>query len=98
MEKFSEADIQIALRKAIQGAASTASADIHEILGRLIADRVQKPKGGIAELAINQSIEVVAKLDVNLIKMLAFSFIFSRTKYLRLLNEDMLIQKLSLIA
>ncbi len=96
-EKFSEADVQMVLQKAIQGAAGTASTNVHEILGRLIADRVQKPKGVIAELAINQSIEVAAKLDANLIKILAFSFIFSRTKYTQLLSEDILIQNLSLI-
>lgn len=98
LEKFSEADVQMALISAIQGAGKTDSKDIHEILGRLINDRVQKPKHSIAELAINESIAVVAKLDSNLIKILAFSFLFSRTKYTRLPSESFLISKLSSIA
>lgn len=73
LEKFSEADVQIALYKAIQSVSCTDSSPVHEILGRLIVDRVQKPKRIIAELAINEAIEITAKLDVNLIKILAFS-------------------------
>lgn len=98
LEKFSEADVQMALYKAIQGAGRTDSNQVHEILGRLIADRVQKPKRVITELAINESIEITSKLDVNLIKILAFSFIFSRTKYTHLLNEEVLFQRLLLVA
>lgn len=56
LEKFSEVDVQMALQKAIQGAGRTDSTQIHEILGRLIADRVQKPKRIIAELAINRAL------------------------------------------
>ncbi len=98
LNKFSEADVQMALHNAIQGAGRTDSIQVHEILGRLIADRVQKPKKVIAELAINESIEVAAKLDVNLIKILAFSFLFSRTKSLGVPSEAALIGKLTLIA
>lgn len=96
LDKFSEADVQMALHNAIQGAGRTNSAKVHEILGRLIADRVQKPKQKIVELAINESIEVAAKLDGNLIKMLGFSFLFSRTKYMLVLNQRMLAEKLIL--
>ncbi len=37
----------MSLISAIQGAGRTDSVDIHEILGRLITDRVQKPKHAI---------------------------------------------------
>jgi len=98
LDKFSEADVQGALYKAMQGAGRTNSIEAHKVLSQLIADRVQKPKCTIAELAINESIEVAAKLDVNLIKILAFSFIFSKTKYSMLLDETTLFQRLSLVA
>lgn len=38
LEKFSGADVQIALYKAIQSASRTDSSPVHEILGRLIVD------------------------------------------------------------
>ncbi|HAU0157942.1 TPA: hypothetical protein JBE91_01260 [Legionella pneumophila] len=98
LDKFSEADVQMALYKAMQGAGRTNSIEVHKVLSQLIADRVQKPKCSITELAINESIEIAAKLDVNLIKMLAFSFIFSRTKYTLLLDEPSLFQKLCIVA
>lgn len=98
LEKFSEADVQIALHNAIKGSARTDSKQVHKTLARLVCDRVQKPKRIIAELAINESIEITAKLDVTLIKILAMSFIFSRTKYMSLLNEEQLIGRLTLIS
>ncbi len=97
LDKFSEVDVQKALYKAIQGAGGTSSVQIHEILSQLVMDRVQQPKRVIAELAINESIEVAAKLDVCLIKILALSFMFSKTKYIGLLNEDMLTKKLVMV-
>lgn len=96
-EKFSEIDVQVALQNAIKSAARWDSPEIHKILGKLIADRVQKPKQTTAELTINEAIEISAKLDINLIKILALSFLFSRTKYSFINNETTLIYKLALI-
>ncbi|HEL8419900.1 TPA: hypothetical protein U0D67_000811, partial [Legionella pneumophila] len=60
LDKFSEADVQMALYKAMQGAGRTNSIEVHKVLSQLIADRVQKPKCSITELAINESIEIAA--------------------------------------
>lgn len=98
IDKFSEADVQMILQNAIKSAARRDSKEIHSILAKLIADRVQKPKHSIVELAINESIEVTAKLDANLIKILALSFIFTKTKYTSLQNEERLIEELTFLS
>lgn len=93
MGKFSEADVQMVLRAAIHGAGRTDSKEVHDILGQLVSDRVLQPKRAIAELAINQSVEVASKLDANLIQMLGFSFLFSRTKFKGILTDDVLYKR-----
>ena len=90
LDKFSEVDIQIVLQNAIRGASRTNSTEVHEILMTLIVDRVQKPTHAIAELVLNKSIEIVTELDAALIKTLAFSFMFSQTKFLHVHNFEQL--------
>lgn len=94
LEKFSESEVQIALQNSIKSAAKRNIPEIHQTLARLIADRVQKPKKSIAELAIEESIEIISKLDANLIKILSLCFIFSRTKYTNIQNQEQLFEKL----
>lgn len=98
LNKFSNANVQAAFQDAIAGASKNSSKDVHEILSQLIADRIQKPKNTITELVINQAIEVTSKLDANLIKILALSFIFTKAKYPTLIEEEILIKKLIDIA
>ncbi len=98
LDNFSESDVQMALREAIKGAGRTESSQVHDVLAKLVADRVQKTKCSIVELTLNEAIEVASKLDENLIKILAFSFLFSRTKYRTILNEDVLFLNLSKVA
>ena len=86
LEKFSEVDVQITLSSAIKAAARKDSPEMHSILAKLVLDRVQKPNHSIAELAIDESIESISKLDTNLIKILALVFILSRTKYTNIMT------------
>jgi len=97
MGKFSEVDVQIALRTAINSAARKNSPALHNTLAKLIIDRVQKPTRPIAELAIDESIEIVSKLDTNLIKMISLSFMLSRMKYINISDKNILYQKLASI-
>jgi len=97
LEKFSEPDVQIALRNAIKAASKRNSSDVHKTLAKLLSDRVQDSNQSIVELTLDESIEAVAKLDSNLIKILSLSFIISRTKYMNLPDRDVLFKKLSLI-
>lgn len=95
LEKFSESEVQIALQNSIRSAAKRNISEIHHTLARLIADRVQKPKKSITELAIEESIEIISKLDANLIKILSLCFLFGRTKYTWIQNQEQLFEKLS---
>jgi len=97
LEKFSEPDVQIVLQSAIKSAARKNLPETSQILVKLIVDRVQKPKCSLAELAINESIEVISKLDFNLIKILSLCFMFFKTKGMGLKNEEKLFEVLSSI-
>ncbi len=80
LERFAEASVQVALKYAIDGASSTDEVDIHKTLSHLLRERVSKSNSNLVDLTINEAIATTSKINLNLIKLLGFSFLFSRTK------------------
>jgi hypothetical protein len=97
LKRFSEARIMGGFESAIKSASLTNSKELHKILSQLILDFVQKPKNNIVELAIYKSIEVASDLDFNLIKILALSFMFSKTKYTYFKTKEQMFEKLKIV-
>lgn len=82
------------LRNAIKNAVFKESKIIHQVLSKLVTDKLQKPKTSPAELVFSKSINVIEDLDANFIKILALSFIFSRPKFKFINNQgEMIISK-----
>lgn len=97
LDKFSKADVLIALQNSIKAAARRNFPEGHQVLTKLIIDRLGKDQSSIVDLTIDEAIETIAKLDKNLIKILSLSFLFSRTKWLGLENESSLFEKLEIV-
>ncbi len=98
LNRFSEVDVQITLRSAIYSAAKKSAPKIQAILTRLMLDRVQQAARPIVELVVDESINIISKLDENLIKILSLSFMFSRTKDGGISDLEALFEKLGYVA
>ncbi|HAT3881874.1 TPA: hypothetical protein I8672_003334 [Legionella pneumophila] len=94
LHRFSEAKVQSALNIAIKGASNTDEVDIHASLSQMLMERINNFNSNIVDMTLNEAINTVSKLNSNLIKILAFTFLFSRTKLNRVLHNEIIYQHL----
>lgn len=73
-------DFQYTSKMAGISASKTPSLELHLILAKLLADRVVHDGDELKKIAYNEAIKTVEKLTRNQLKILALSFIASRTK------------------
>ncbi|CAD5270178.1 MULTISPECIES: LPO_1073/Vpar_1526 family protein [Halomonadaceae] len=71
-------DIQAAINEGIEYSAKRTDSAELDTISELIAHKVSSGKGSLKSIVIDQSIEMLSKLDLNLIRFFAFSYYLRR--------------------
>ncbi|XXY48540.1 LPO_1073/Vpar_1526 family protein [Sorangium sp. So ce269] len=79
--QLAEPDVQAVLNSAIHAGARRDSKELHELLARLIVQRLQSTEGDVWALALNESVDAAGKLNANQLRLLALAFMFKHARW-----------------
>lgn len=80
LQNLGDPDVVAVLMLAMGESARTDEAEIHQVLSESIAQRMRMGKANIMRLSFNQAVEVILKLDSNLLKLLSLLFIIHQIR------------------
>ena len=90
VETFADPDVQYALIAAQRAYARTGDKDVADVLVDILVDRTKETERNVRQLALNESLEVAAKLTADQFASLSLIWLITYTRNFSISNRDTL--------